>query len=471
MSLTLRSEITADVTSIDVFGDPELPKGTLVQIDSELLLIGHNSGLVHPDSHWHYGARRGEFNSPPTTHAAGAVVQPVVVQVQTGAPAAPPPAQGDQGGVGNYNPPVPQSDVSGLEAALAGKQPAGAYLVSPIAESDVTGLEDALAALPTADEKAALDAANAPDGGNPFATMADVGGTSVLLASLDIATADVLQLDSVPYEVVPTPGPGKALVPLYGYLEYLPGAVPFGSSGDLFLLRVGSKDAAYNIDTLSLVGPSAATSRLAPNTHNRGAVLPADVEDMPLTLLTGGAVVNAGPILTHAISAPGALYAPGDAITLTPDELAAAAALTVDTVDADSLPITVVVQGAKTFTVAGDHSAFGGGDTLQVWRSSANDGGYTIVSAIFGAGVTVITVVEAIPSATADGFCADLQLTPAPGGVATYTMTAFGLAYPVGTVAQDTAAPVSGTGFVLSMLSITPSADGTLHVTLTYLVL
>lgn len=43
---------------------------------------------------------------------------------------------------------------------------------------------------PTADEKAALDAANAPDAGNPFATIADVGGGGGVAEDLTTAETD-----------------------------------------------------------------------------------------------------------------------------------------------------------------------------------------------------------------------------------------------------------------------------------------
>ncbi len=64
--------------------------------------------------------------------------------------------------------------------------------------------------------------------------------------------------------------------------------------------------------------------------------------------------------------------------------------------------ITAVVQVSKTFTTTGNASALTG--NIDVVGSTGNDGTYTIVSAVFGAGSTVITVTEAIPDATADGW-------------------------------------------------------------------
>lgn len=67
--------------------------------------------------------------------------------------------------------------------------------------------------------------------------------------------------------------------------------------------------------------------------------------------------------------------------------------------------ITALVQVAKTFTVSDSLAALNGATgTFTIVGSTGNDGTYTIVSAISGAGSTVITVVQAIPNAVADGW-------------------------------------------------------------------
>jgi hypothetical protein len=66
-----------------------------------------------------------------------------------------------------------------------------------------------------------------------------------------------------------------------------------------------------------------------------------------------------------------------------------------------------VNQGAKTFTVAGDKtSECVLRARMRVTRSTGNDGEYIIVSSSYGAPNTTITVNEAIPDATVDGFIA-----------------------------------------------------------------
>jgi hypothetical protein len=67
--------------------------------------------------------------------------------------------------------------------------------------------------------------------------------------------------------------------------------------------------------------------------------------------------------------------------------------------------ITAVDQMAKTFTVQDPSAALSGATgTFEVVGSTGNNATYTIASAVAGAGSTVITVVESIPDATADGW-------------------------------------------------------------------
>lgn len=66
--------------------------------------------------------------------------------------------------------------------------------------------------------------------------------------------------------------------------------------------------------------------------------------------------------------------------------------------------IIAVNQGAKTFTVLGDRAALiTAAGSITIVRSTGNNGVFTVVSAVFGGVNTVITVVEAVPSGTADG--------------------------------------------------------------------
>jgi hypothetical protein len=67
-------------------------------------------------------------------------------------------------------------------------------------------------------------------------------------------------------------------------------------------------------------------------------------------------------------------------------------------------PITAVNQGGKIFTIAGDFvTALSAATTIDVVRSTGNNGTFTIASVALVGGDTEITVVEVIPSGTADG--------------------------------------------------------------------
>ena len=66
--------------------------------------------------------------------------------------------------------------------------------------------------------------------------------------------------------------------------------------------------------------------------------------------------------------------------------------------------IAAIDTTARTIAVAGDRtSSLSAGDTAGVTGSAGNNGTYTVLSATYSGGATVIAVSEAIPSATADG--------------------------------------------------------------------
>lgn len=66
--------------------------------------------------------------------------------------------------------------------------------------------------------------------------------------------------------------------------------------------------------------------------------------------------------------------------------------------------IILVDQGARTFSIAGNHSAeFLAGMDIKVVGSTGNDGFYTVLSSVFSLGLTEITVSQAIPDGTGNG--------------------------------------------------------------------
>lgn len=123
------------------------------------------------------------------------------------------------------------------------------------------------------------------------------------------------------------------------------------------------------------------------------------------TKIASAAVVDGGQswFVGDTFSIDGGLGAPatGAVLTITPSRFTAAiTGIAIET----SNPVTAVVQGAKTFAVSGDVTATAIAPVqFNVTGSTGNDGTYTVVSAVFGAAHTVVTVAEAIPSAIADG--------------------------------------------------------------------
>src|SRR3990167_831467 len=66
--------------------------------------------------------------------------------------------------------------------------------------------------------------------------------------------------------------------------------------------------------------------------------------------------------------------------------------------------ITAVDAGARQFTVAGDARArYPAGQFVVVADSTGNDGRFTVAAVALVGASTVVTVVEAVPDATADG--------------------------------------------------------------------
>ncbi len=124
-----------------------------------------------------------------------------------------------------------------------------------------------------------------------------------------------------------------------------------------------------------------------PDTSTTPAMLRVrDATDTGWTVV--GPLAPAVPVLRH-ITFPFAFDTPG----LVPQHFA----------------ITAVDQGAKTFTIAGDHTAlFPNASSVEVRGSTGNDRLYTLngAAALVG-GNTVITTNEAIPDPTADGTIVD----------------------------------------------------------------
>lgn len=278
----------------------------------------------------------------------------------------------------------------------------------------------------------------------------------VVSAVRDLTTAEVAGLGSVAIEIVPAI-PGRAIMPVGGAFEYIPGSVAFHASGDLEM-KAGSTRVLY-FGTLAAL--SGLTAKIVNGQEARGI----SVKGSALKINSDGSIRASGVIATSSLGDGGADYVPGDTADIADGT---GGLITVSTVTGQ-FTITAVATVAKTFTVTGDASAvITAGTGLKVIRSTGNDGTYTVVSSIFGAGSTVITVNEVVPDATGNG---KAEPNDGTGGViATYALTNPGSDYTVANHGLSAVSPSVGTGGVITVLTITSASDGTARVTVFYAV-
>lgn len=271
---------------------------------------------------------------------------------------------------------------------------------------------------------------------------------------VDLTAAQVATLGSFPVTVVPAPGATGALWLVSAIAQYDPGTVAFATDEPLALsIGAGSWDSG----TLLLSGLSDSLSTFGLGfAQSPGA-------DTALTVSADGDPGGLGAILTSSLADGGSLWAPADTASVNDGT---GGLVTVSTVT-NSFAVSAVSQGAKTFTVVGDASAIAGTDSLTVYRSTGNDGTYTAVSAVFAAGHTVVTVVEAIPSAVADGRLGDATAGTV-GVLATYALTTPGSGYTVAAHDLTAVAPSVGSPGQINVQTITLQSDGTVRLTVLY---
>lgn len=135
-----------------------------------------------------------------------------------------------------------------------------------------------------------------------------------------------------------------------------------------------------------------------------------------------------GQIVTSELNLAGAgsNWVQGDVFTLI-NGVGSGGAGVADTVG-NSFEITGINQGTKTITVDGDASAIPLNDTLRIYRSTGNDNTFTVVTATFATDHTDIVVVEALPSAVADGYLGHIE-AGLQGALLTYHLTDGGQNY------------------------------------------
>ncbi len=242
---------------------------------------------------------------------------------------------------------------------------------------------------------------------------------------VDLDTADLLTLHSSPVELIAAPGVGRVLIPVSVSLQTVFVSRPFLMTPDAF---VGVPQFAWGAGGTpwSAFANYVQTWRL-----DSVQSAQANVANAPMLFESSEDAADRGGIDASVLNAAGADYAPGDTGTIggsapqgavyVVDTVLVGAVVTYHigcpgyalqvgtgqaTTPADITPTIISVnQGAKKFGVQGDFANFFAlpFTSVTVAGSTGNDGTYTIVSAAYAAGVTLVTVLEAIPSAVADG--------------------------------------------------------------------
>ncbi len=263
------------------------------------------------------------------------------------------------------------------------------------------------------------------------------GGAGVLQqAVVDLDTADLLTLFSSPVQLVDGSAgaisAGKSLKLVDLWVQYLFNTRPIWLTAPECMYQGAGDNVLADV-------PSTLFSRFSNQVLFGGHLINgfsarqslAENKDLVLADPFGADASGFGGITASALNAAGTGYAPGDTGTIGANPPQGAAyvvdtvlvgavvtyhigspgySLEVDagqaTTPAAITPTIISVnQGTKKFGVQGNFAAFFAlpFTSVVVAGSTGNDGTYTIVSAAYAAGVTLVTVVEALPSSVADG--------------------------------------------------------------------
>lgn len=261
----------------------------------------------------------------------------------------------------------------------------------------------------------------------------------MVIEQRDISSAQIRELHNTAVELVSAPGPNRVLIPHLAVFSYRHGTVAYPASA--MRIKWGIAGTEWGDQLAGVFAAVDQISRFAPNISAGSSNDTANIVNQPLVLDNDGSLGGSGAIagieVSSALASAGTGYIPGDTsapvggngfalvVVEAVDGLGAITALRVGasgagyatgagglvTAGMGAVPITAVNQGLKKFTVtqleSGDFTGMFAGapiTTLAVAGSTGNDGTYTIVGAVYsGAGVVVVEVVEAIPSAVADG--------------------------------------------------------------------
>lgn len=248
-----------------------------------------------------------------------------------------------------------------------------------------------------------------------------VSGGPVLSATVEITQEQLTELGTTPVSLGVTVPGGSKLVPTEVTYERVEGTSEAGGADLKFALL-------YDSGAPIAFAPSAT----AVNTASFDNATPVSIDPTALgatTVPTGvGLSVTSisnsgtrmdlgvwGSITSLAVNNGGGGWVVGDQFTVEGGDGAATGQVDTQSPPAFNAAVTGAVafagnditgvdQGLQTFSVGVDlTSSLAVGAIFRVLFSSGNDGNYTVAGAVFGAGTTTITVVEAIPDPTVDG--------------------------------------------------------------------
>lgn len=234
-------------------------------------------------------------------------------------------------------------------------------------------------------------------------------------ATVVVSPEQIATLHSVPVPTgIPAPGVGKKLAFAYGTAQYSGGVGVFSTSLTAQVVYTGDTSGILAAISIPTNGTQSADGNLVDGSGTAG--FPAENVSFSVTASADIDAVLVISALAVTSGQGGDLWIVGDQFSITQGDSNSAtgqvtainptqvSAAVTALFQGTSPNILAVVQGAKTFTVDAA-AAIGLAPTVQftVQGSTGNDGTYTVVSAVDVAATTVITVVEAIPDATADG--------------------------------------------------------------------
>lgn len=208
------------------------------------------------------------------------------------------------------------------------------------------------------------------------------------VATLRLTSAQILALDTVPIQIVAAPGAGAVVSPVVAAVSYTFGTKAYNTAGGAGGAYLGFNYGAVEPFTLdgTVVYDQTTASRYFAKVKDFGVEALAAVANTAVTLDLGDSLA-AGPIVTSAKNAGGALYAPGDTGTIDVGGPVGDAAYVIDTVGGGGAVLTYHLTSAgtayatavgSTTTNGGGQPGIGTGFTVNITAVTKGDGTFTV---------------------------------------------------------------------------------------------